>query len=395
MTDAGAAGERGVTMYELLRGTRIIDLTTIVLGPYATQLLGDFGAEVIKVEAPGGDLFRAARPGPAGLDGAGFLGCNRNKKSIELDLTNAGDRKIFDQLLGGSDVLVHNMRPEKARKLGLSYEAVDSLKPDIVYCSARGYGEGPMGDEPAYDDCIQAASGVAWLNRDTSGTPRYLPTILCDKVAGLHLALAIASGLASRLATGKGLAIELPMYEAMAAFLLVEQLGGAAFDPPIGPTGYDRLNSPNRRPFATRDGYVTIMPYTLQHWQRFLLLIGASDLADDPVVTDPRRRSAEIDRLYSVIADAAPLRTTAEWLSALRADEIPCAPVQTIDDLLVDRQLLHGGMFELHTEPQLGRLRSVRSPYRVTGRAWSTDKPAPALDADGSALRDVLAGVAA
>ncbi|MGN6595174.1 CaiB/BaiF CoA transferase family protein [Sphingopyxis terrae] len=374
-------------MYELLRGTRIVDLTTIVLGPYATQLLADFGAEVIKVEAPGGDLFRTARPGPEGLDGAGFLGCNRNKKSIELDLNDADDRTVFDALLASADVLVHNMRPEKARNLGLSYEAAEAVRPGIVYCSARGYGAGPMGDEPAYDDCIQAASGVAWLNRDASGTPQYLPTILCDKVAGLHLALAVASGVASRLATGKGVAIELPMYEAMAAFLLVEQLGGAAFDPPLGPTGYDRLSSPNRRPYATSDGHVTIMPYTLAHWQRFLRLIGADALADDPVVTDPRQRSAGIDGLYALIAEAAPSRTTAEWLAALRAEEIPCAPVRSIDDLLDDPQMLAGGMYAWHDDPRLGRLRSVRSPFRVTGRAWHEDTPAPGLDADGPALR--------
>lgn len=373
-------------MFDLLKGVRIVDLSTIVLGPYATQLLGDFGADVIKVEAPDGDLFRAARPGRPGGDGAGFLNVNRNKRSIVLDLATDEDRRALLRLAATADVFVHNMRPRAIARLGFDYDAVRAVRPDIVYCAARGFGAGLQGDEPAYDDIVQAASGLAWLNAGPDGAPRYVPSILADKVAGLHLALAIAAGIASRERCGKGVFIETPMFEAMVSFLLPEHLGGESFDPPIGPMGYDRMTSPDRRPFRTADGYLTIMPYTLAHWQRYLRMTGNEAMADDPRVVEPEQRSHHVDMLYGIIAAQSPGRTNAEWIALLRDADIPHAAVNRMEDLLDDPHLASAKMFGWLDHPHEGRIRSMRSPFAVHGRNETPDRPAPALGADTSAI---------
>ncbi|MBP7339595.1 CaiB/BaiF CoA-transferase family protein [Niveispirillum sp.] len=373
-------------MFDLLKGVRVVDLSTVVLGPYATQLVADMGADVIKVETMAGDVFRAARPGRPGGDGAGFLNLNRNKRSIALDLTQAGDKRILDRLVASADVFVHNMRENAARKLGLDYGAIKVTKPDIVYCAARGFGRGLYGDEPAYDDCIQAASGLAWLNEDANGEPRFVRTVMCDKVAGLHLAFAIAAGLASRGRTGEGCHVETPMYEAMASFLLIEQLSGQSFVPPLPDRGYGRLNSPSRRPYRTRDGYVTIMPYTAAQWQRFLRLVGQEELASSPDVTDDQQRSRNIDRLYGLVADAAPDRTSAEWLETLRAADIPCAPVNRLEDLPVEPHLAGSGYFRTMTHPVEGGLMYTAPPFASDTARQTPDRPAPALDADRAAI---------
>ncbi len=378
-------------MFDLLKGVRIVDLSTIVLGPYATQLLGDFGADVIKVEAPAGDLFRTARPGRPGGDGAGFLNVNRNKRSIALDLAQDDDRATLLRLAATADVFVHNMRPRAIARLGFDYDAVRAVRPDIVYCAARGFGAGLQGDEPAYDDIIQAASGLAWLNAGPDGAPRYVPSIVADKIAGLHLALAIAAGIASRARTGQGVFVETPMYEAMVSFLLPEHLGGATFDPPIGPMGYDRLTSPDRRPFRTADGFLTIMPYTLAHWQKYLRLTGNDALADDPRVVEPEQRSRHVDMLYGIIAAQSPTRTNAAWIALLREADIPHTPVNRMEGLLDDPHLASAGMFGWLDHPREGRVRSLRSPFAVHDREELPDRPAPVLDADGAAIRADIA----
>jgi crotonobetainyl-CoA:carnitine CoA-transferase CaiB-like acyl-CoA transferase len=373
-------------MYDLLKGLRVIDLSTVVLGPYATQLLADMGAEVVKVEPKGGDVFRAARPGRKGGDGAHFLNLNRNKTSIALDLTQADDFQILSGLIKTADVLVHNLRENSAAKLGVDYASIKEIKPDIVYCSARGYGRGLLGDEPAYDDCIQAASGLAWLNADAGGEPRFVRTILCDKVAGLHLAFAIASGIAARERTGEGCCIETPMYEAMASFLLVEQLSGQSFVPPLPDRGYARLNAPGRKPYRTRDGYAAIMPYTAAQWRRFLKMIGREDFADSETIADDKQRSGAIESLYEIIEQAAPERTTAEWLEALREADIPCAPVNRLEDLPEEAHMKEAAFFRTMTHPQEGELMYARSPFRIETAGESPDRPAPALDADREAI---------
>jgi len=372
-------------MHGLLTGIRVIDLSTVVLGPYATLMLADMGAEVIKVEPPEGDVFRAARPGRDGGDGAGFLNLNRNKRSIALDLAKPEDHEILLALVRTGDVFVHNLRPRSAAKLRIDHDTIRKVRPDIVYCTARGFGEGPLGDEPAYDDCIQAASGLAWLNANERGEPRFLRTILCDKVAGLHLAFAIATGLAARARNGKGCRIDTPMYEAMASFLLIEQLSGQSFVPPLPERGYGRLDSPGRRPFATKDGFVAIMPYTAAQWSRYLTIIGREDLAGTPMVQDGQERSRRIDTLYQLIAEASPGKTSAEWLELLRAADIPCAPVNRIEDLPEESHLAQTGFFGTMLHPLEGMLMYARSPFAMP-EPQGQDRPAPALDADRAAI---------
>ncbi|MBU2286361.1 MAG: CoA transferase [Gammaproteobacteria bacterium] len=374
-------------MLDLLRGLRVLDLTTVVLGPYATQMLGDLGAEVIKVEPPTGDVFRAVRPGRSDSMGAGFLGCNRNKKSVALDLRDPAGRDAFLRLVETVDVVVHNMRPKSTQKLGIDFEACRARNPGIIYCYSSGFGqEGAYADEPAYDDTIQAAAGLAHLNADAEGTPRFLRTIIADKVGGLHLAIAVLGAVFARERDGAARCIEAPMFESLVSFLMVEQLAGMSFDPPLGGTGYERLTSPYRKPFATRDGFVSILPYTANHWARFLELVGHDELARDPRVTDSVERSRNIDMLYGIIEAQAPNRTTDQWIAALKERDVPCARVNRLDDLFDNEHLKQVGMFNYVDHPTEGRVRTVRTPFRDGTGQEKGDRPAPSLGADTRAI---------
>jgi crotonobetainyl-CoA:carnitine CoA-transferase CaiB-like acyl-CoA transferase len=365
-------------MYAFLSGIRIVDLTTTYLGPYATQFLGDMGAEVIKVEPLDGDVGRSPRPSRSPDMGAGFLNTNRNKRSIAVDLRAAEGREVVARLVKGADALVHNMRPQAAAKLGLSYDDARRINASILYCYSPGFGQnGPYAEEPAYDDIIQAMSGLAQLNADSTGAPRFLPSIVADKVVGLHLAFAVAAGLVHRLKTGEGCAIEAPMFESMVAFLMVEHLAGRTFVPPLGAAGYERMLAKNRRPYRTRDGYIAIMPYTTQQWTRFLECVGRSDLLAADWVKDPVKRSANVEALYQIIADAAPVRKTAEWLTLLNERDIPCGKVNALDDLFGEPHLAAARLFEEIVHPSEGALTSVRSPFRVSGLDRKPDRPAP------------------
>jgi crotonobetainyl-CoA:carnitine CoA-transferase CaiB-like acyl-CoA transferase len=377
-------------MYELLKGARIIDLTTTYLGPYATQWLGDMGADVIKIEALTGDVGRSPLPSRSPDMGAGFMNANRNKRSIAIDLKHPQGLDVVLRLVRNADAVVHNMRPKAAQKLGLGYDDLKKLNPSLVYCFSPGFGQdGPYADEPAYDDIIQAMCGLASLNADSSGAPRFLPSIIADKVVGLHLAFATATGLAHRFKTGEGTMIEVPMFESMVAFLLVEHLAGRSFSPPLGEPGYERLLAPNRRPYRTRDGYVAIMPYTTLQWTRFLECVGRDDLLAQDWIKDPVKRSANVNALYGVIADAAPQKTTAEWLALMDARDIPCGPVNRLTDLFEEPHLSAVGLFEATAHPTEGELRTIRSPFRATGVAQQPDRPAPTLgDSSGAILEE-------
>jgi crotonobetainyl-CoA:carnitine CoA-transferase CaiB-like acyl-CoA transferase len=378
-------------MLQLLTGIRIIDLTSVVLGPYASQILGDLGAEVIKVEPPNGDLFRAVRPGRSPSMGAGFLNSNRNKKSVVIDLKKPEGMDILRTLVESADVLMHNMRPASAQALGISFEEFAKLNPRLVYCYAPGFGEdGPYAGLPAYDDIIQALSGVAYLNQNAEGEPRFLPTILCDKVGGLHLALGVMAGLINRVTTKSGCRIEVPMFESTVSFLMLEQLGGQTFAPPLGSTGYERLQSPYRRPFRTKDGFISVLPYNTAHWTDFLTLIGQHDVANASWVTDPVSRSREIDRLYRIISEVTPERTTDEWLRALRAIDVPSAPVNSMTDVLSDSHLQAIRFFSEYNHPTEGTLKSVRSPFSMDGELRQSDRAPPQLGQD---TEDVMRSV--
>ncbi|MXO66329.1 CaiB/BaiF CoA transferase family protein [Altericroceibacterium endophyticum] len=379
-------------MLSLLRGIRVLDLTTVVLGPYASQILADMGAEVTKVEPPTGDVFRSVRPGRSEKLGAGFINTNRNKKSIAVDLQTPEGRKVLADLTRNSDVVVHNMRPVSAKKLGLDFETLKSFNHRIIYCYAAGFGQGGSNaNEPAYDDTIQAASGLAYLNANAQGEPRFLPTIIADKVGGLHLAIAVLGALASEDRGKRAMCIEAPMFESLISFLLVEQLAGKTFDPALGGIGYDRLLSPYRKPFKTSDGFVSIIPYNGTHWARFLELVGRDDLATDPRVLDPVKRSQNIDMLYAVIEESTPDRTTDEWIELLSERDIPHAKVNRVEELFEHPHLKEVGMFSHVQHPTEGSLLSVRTPFSVSDdTASQPDSLAPAL---GQHTREVLRAI--
>ena len=374
-------------MYDLLRGAKVVDLTTTYLGPYATQFLGDLGADVIKIEPLEGDVGRT--PGPsrhAGM-GAGYLNTNRNKRSLAIDLKSPEGLEAVRRIIRGADALAHNMRPKAAVKLGLGYEDLKRVNTSLVYCYAPGFGQdGPYADRPAYDDIIQAMSGIAGLNKNEGGAPKFLPTIAADKVMGLHLALALTAGLVRRLRTGQGCAIEVPMFESMTAFLLQEHLAGRSFDPPLGAAGYERMLAKNRRPYRTKDGYVAIMPYTTLQWTRFIECIGRGELLEKDWVKDPLQRSAHVDDLYQLISDAAPGKTTDEWLALMEERDIPAGKVNGLEDLFSEPHLSAVQMFEEYQHPSEGAMIRVRSPFKVTGTYRKPDRPAPELGGSTEAI---------
>lgn len=375
-------------MKPLLAGIRIVDLTSVVLGPYATQMLGDLGAEVIKVEAPGGDIMRAQ--GEARHKGMGplYLNLNRNKRSVVLDLKRAEGREAFLRLIEGADVFIHNLRPAAIQRLGLDYAAVAARNRRLIYCATWGFVEtGPYGNLPAYDDVVQAASGIAALNA-VGDEPRHVPTLLADKVTGLYAANAVLAALLHRVQTGTGQYVEVPMLECLVAFIMAEHLSGATFDPPLAPPGYARILSPHRRPFKAKDGYIAILPYTTDHWIRFFRHIGRDDLARDDAVLDTQWRSRSVDWLYAEIAAVTPRKTCAEWFAELKALEIPCMPVRSLSDLLADDHLAAVSLFKRVTHPTEGPLLAVEHPVRFSGVAEVADRPAPTLGQDTD---DVLA----
>ncbi len=372
-------------MYDLLKGARVLDLTTIVLGPFATRYLGDFGADVIKVEPPSGDLFRYVRPARSEDMGAGYLNSNRNKRAVTLDLKSREGKEQLRSLLEGADAMVHNMRPVTAGQLGIDPESIRKAFPQIVYCCAAGYASGGRNaDLPAYDDIIQAACGAADLNADDKGAPKFLPTIICDKVGGLHLAMAVLAGLLHLAKSGQGCCIEVPMYEGIASFLLSEHLDGETFVPASGTTGYGRVLSPYRKPYATKDGYLAVLPYSTRNWVEFFTTIGRIDLAEADWVRDPALRSDHIRELYEILAQVMLERSNSEWLQMLRDLDIPCTPVQSLDDLLEDEHLNDVDFFSEIDHPTEGRLRSVRSPFWVDGVAQQSDCPAPPRSAENT-----------
>ncbi|NIP45001.1 MAG: CoA transferase [Gammaproteobacteria bacterium] len=340
-----------------LQGVRVIDLTTILLGPFATQILGDMGADVLKVEAPGGDATRHVGPPPADGMGAVFLGCNRNKRSIVLDLKQAVAREALLRLAAGADVFVHNMRPQAVERLGLGYADLAAARADIVYCASYGFrAAGPYGNKAAFDDMIQAASGLAALqNRDAE--PHYVTSAVVDKITGMAVANAVSAALFHRQRSGRGQCIEVPMFETMVNFNMVEHLYGRAYEPARGRTGYPRTLSPDRRPYATKDGFIGALPYTDRQWQAFFELAERPDLAADPRYQSLDKRLANIDALYADVSRLLATRTSAEWLEALDAANIPAMPVHDPDELPEDAHLAAGDFWDLRADPELGRLR--------------------------------------
>ncbi len=341
-----------------LHGVRVLELSSVVLGPWACQLLGDMGAEVVKVEPPGGDSNRHIGPARHPGMGALFLTCNRNKRGIVLDLKQEAGREAALDLAAASDVLVHNLRPAALARLRLDYAHVRARNPRIVFCGTHGFGShGPLRDEPAYDDSIQAASGLAMLQAALSGEPGFVPTIVCDKTTAMAVVSAVVAALFHRERTGEGQEVEVPMFETMVGFLAAEHQQGHVFDPPAGPAGYRRVLSRHRRPYRTADGYLAVLPYLDEHWRAFCGLAGRPDLADDPRYARLADRSARIDEVYAETERLVAGKPTAEWVVLLRAAGVPFTEVRSYDELAGDEHLLASGFWELHEHPTEGRMR--------------------------------------
>ncbi len=341
-----------------LAGVRVIDCTTVVLGPWAAQQLGDLGADVVKVEPPEGDTTRQLGPMRHPDMGAFYLAVNRNKRSIVLDLKQASARRALVRLAEGADVFLHNYRPQAARRLGLSYEMFRAVNPGLVYVGTYGFrAAGPYGDKPAYDDIIQAASGVASLQAALLGEPRYVPTIVADKTASMTVLAAVLAALYHKARTGEGQEVEIPMFESLAAWIMVEHLYGETFVPPVDTVGYKRVLNRYRRPFKTKDGYLAILPYTDQNWRDFFTIAGRPDLLDDARFRSLASRLRHIEVLYEELGTIAVTRTSAEWLAELDARNIPAMVVNSLETLLHDPQLAATGFWQLVEHPSEGRMR--------------------------------------
>jgi crotonobetainyl-CoA:carnitine CoA-transferase CaiB-like acyl-CoA transferase len=373
-----------------LDGIRILDLSTVVLGPYASQILAEYGAEVIKIETPDGDSTR--RTGPSTEDGMGaiFLGVNRGKKSVVLDLKTPAGRETLLNLVDTADVLMHSIRPQKLAAIGLDPQAVRTRNPKIVYVGLHGFAEdGPYGGMPAYDDIIQGLSGCAGLMERQSGTAQYYPTIAADKTTGLVAAHAILAALFKRERNGEGSFVEVPMLESMVAFNLVEHMYGQHFEPPLAAPGYPRLLNPYRKPFRTLDGYLCAMPYTDQHWKRFFIEAGEPALAEDPRFANISLRTKNIEALYEIADRIIPTRTTAQWLEVCARLEIPASKMNRLEDLQADEHLVATGFFETIEDPAMGTLRFPGVPVQIDGRRLPV-RMAPRL---GQHTEEVLASI--
>jgi len=363
-----------------LGGVRVIDLSTVLMGPQATQALAEMGADVVKVEAPDGDVIRQV--GPARHDGMGalFLNSNRGKRGLCLDLKHPRGRDALLAVLRDADVLVHNLRPQAIARLGLDYAALAPTHPRLVYATLCGFGRGgPYSGRPAYDDLIQGASGLSyWIAKAGDGTPRYVPTALADRVVGMAAVGAICAALFHRERGGRGQEIEIPMFETMAALVLADHLSGATFQPPLEGEGYARLLSRHRRPYRTRDGHVCALVYTDRHWAALLAELGEADLPQrDPRFATFASRSENIDHIYAFLGERFLERDTAQWLELLQRIDVPAMPMHDVPGLLADPHLAAVGFFREFDHPAEGRLRGTAATVRWSGSVPTPPSPAP------------------
>ena len=379
----------------MLSGIRIVDLTTVIFGPYATQMLADLGAEVIKIETPGmGDISRYLGNGvPDPTMGSIHLTVNRGKRSIALDLKKPEDAAVLREMIADADVFFHNVRGKAIARLGFDYEGCKALKSDIIYVHGTGFGQdGPYADLQAYDDVIQAATGTTSLlpRVDGNPAPRYFPSLIADKIAGQFGAQAILAALVHKLRTGEGQEVEVPMFECFASFMLTEHLRDDTLDPPIGPAGYPRQLDPTRQPFPTSDGYLAIVPYTPDSTARLLGLLGSADLLATPEYEAAKAKGQHMPIIYSEIARKTPAKTSADWLELFAANDIPAMAARDLQDVRQDPHLVATGFFRHRTHPDAGAFHEMQPPVKYGAMPPRDLGFAPRVDGDGAAIRDEL-----
>lgn len=362
-----------------LAGVRVIDLTINVLGPVSTQILGDMGADVIKVETPNGDDMRKVGPVPSEGMGGFFLNMNRNKRSIVLDLKKSADRATLMSLVKTADVFVHSMRLSAAERLGISYGELGKENSRLVYASAGGYrNDSSRRDWPAFDDVIQAASGIAAMNV-VDGMPRYFPTIICDKLCGYILASSIGMALFARERTGIGQEVHVAMMDAMVGFNMIEHLWGGVIDRPDLGLGYSRMLTPHRRPYKTSDGYISLLAVTDDQWSRLFTAMERPELAKDPRFLHLEDRVRNIDELYGIVVETIKTRPTAEWQQRLNIADIPNGPVNDFQSIFTNEYLAEGNFFRRLDHPAAGRTVSMAPLASFSKTAASLHRKPPCL----------------
>lgn len=375
-------------MLKLLNDVRVLELGHILMAPYATQFLGDMGADIIKVEPLSGDLYRHVGLGRSPGMSSQWMNVNRNKRSIALDLKSDEGLDVLKKMIAQADILVHNMRPPAIERLGLGYDAVKQLNPRLVYCAAIGFGrDGPYADYPAFDDVIQARSGLADVNGRLSGRPNFVPVAIADNVVGLMVGQAMLAGLHRQRATGEGCFIETPMFEAMAGVVLNQHLNGHAYRPPIDGLGYARVMSPYRHPSPTADGFIVHGVYRFEQWQRFLTYVDRQDVLEGPLMKDRQALAKNIAMLYQITStEILPQKTTAEWERIFEQIDIPSAPVLRMEDLEEDPHLKAVGLFEDYEHPTQGPMRQIRMPFGARDIEEGPDRYPPDLGVNGEAV---------
>ena len=372
-----------------LSGLKVLELTSVVLGPWAAQIIADMGADVIKIEAPFGDSNRqlgaSKNPGMAAL----YLSNNRNKRSLVLDLKQESARDALLAIVKDCDVFLHNNRPQVMTKLRLEYEDIKSVNENIIYCGTYGYSkDGPYGEKGALDDSIQAVSGVAALNELVLGEPRYLPTVVADKTTAITVVYSILAALFHRERTGVGQEIEVPMFETMVSFVMAEHIWGEVFEPKMGEAGYTRLMSHHRKPYKTKDGYIAVLPYMNNHWKTFCEKAERDDLIEDERFKDLSSRVKNIDDTYSETGKILATKTTQEWLDIFAGTKVPVIVVNSLEDLFHDPHLEAVDFWKSFDHPTEGQLKMPGFPSKFSKTPASIRKHAPKL---GEHSKEILA----
>jgi len=371
-----------------LTGIKVLDLASVIMGPVAAQHLADMGADVIKVEAPEGDLTRSIGPRKSGDMGAVFITCNRNKRSVVLDLKQPRARDVLHRLVAGSDVLIHSVRTASAKKIGLTYDELRKHNDRLVYCHVKGYSDdGAYAGQPAFDDTMQAESGLAMLQTAVAGEPRYVPSSIVDKICAIHAAYAVVLALFERNVSGAGQEIELPMFETITAFNLTEHLWGQAFRPGLGPMGYDSVRRGVRKPYPTKDGHLAFLPYSDVHWHKFFRLIGKPELADDEKFKTFAARQKNYDAVFGIVRETLAQRTSAEWVQLFAGADIPMSAVNEIDDMLEHPHLKSVGFWQSLEHPTEGMLNVASNPIGLKRTPPTIRRLPPRL---GEHTREVL-----